>query len=90
MYKKNLEKNLIFYCLYIFDVIRKKYGICRMVKFGVLHGKKILTKIAWTRVLLMHGNFTCYRITANLKQMFESMRLEHRSFTRNESKTSLL
>ena len=39
------------------------------------HGKKILTKIAWTRVLLMRINFTYFTITTNLKQMLESMHL---------------
>ena len=55
-----------------------------------VHGKKILSKIAWTRILSMHSNFAYFSITPNLKQIFESMRLEYRSFTRNESKTSLL
>ena len=56
----------------------------------LLHGKKIVTKIVWTRVLLMRGNFTCFSITANLTQILEFMRLEHRSFTLNERKTSYL
>ena len=68
---------------------RKKSGTF-MIWFILQHERKISTKIAWTRLLLMHGNFTYFSITANLKQMFESIRLEHSSFTRNERKTALL
>ena len=58
--------------------------------FIIIHGKKIRTKIAWSRLLLMHGNFTYSSITANLKKKLEFMRLEHRSFAHNERKISLL
>ena len=85
----HIERLALSYLIFNVKYILKKKHFFELNNWRV-NGKKILTKIAWTRVLLMHGNFTYFSITANLKQMLKSMRLEHRSFTHNKSKTSLL
>ena len=57
-------------------VIREQhYSKMAVISCARLHRKKMLTRIAWTRVLLMHGNFAYLSITANVKRMLESVRL---------------